>query len=1251
MLTLLVLSMSTLGFVKAAEDPIVSGTVRDKQGNPIPDVLIIAQDVATEIEVASTTSNATGAYALSVPPNTYNLIVRPPPESGFGNTTITNIEVITDIAIDIVLIPAETVAFSGAVTDQDGNPLSDVNICLYNSVSECDSTDEDGLFSMRVPPDNYTVRLSGDSMYYDPRVPQDFSLYKATRLNLTEDTSMNFTLHRCYLTGKVDCEGNPVANVYIRLNGETAFDEFHGWFSGWNTSDSQGNFNITVFINSTISLRATPPPESPYAPVRITNINMTDDKTILIALVYKAGVRPTAEFTWTPAVPEVGEPVTFNASTSTPGSGIIIKNVWSFGDGEYGLGEIATHSYAESGNYTVTLNVTNSKGLWDTEQKQIEVVEPAPGPKPPVASFTFSPANPKVNEEVTFDASASLDPDGQIVSFAWDFGDVVYGIDVRDDVNWPEVYNAGYRFAFVKATEGINWSKPGFEKRVQDAQKTGLLVGVYHFGRPVPNEDKAKEEAESFVRLAGDYLQEGHLRPALDVEDSDYYGEYPEQLGKETLAQWIKTWMDTVYDMTGVEPVLYMNGYLFQFLNDSSIGDQYDIWIPDLRDAEPSCDDSPNTRGWNTWAFWQYKLNVALAGGTADLNVFNGDISELQSFVLGGGDHTPTQIDAKIVTHSYSKEGNYEVTLTVVDDDGKSSSTSKTVTVLKSKTDERIEDAVAWASDWTDGQPYPSGGPHADEMYIGWCLAFVQDSYQFGANAKIQRYAYAKEAADALGAEDNKGIPPRGAFVFYDWYGTIDGEYRNWGHVGLSLGDGQMVHAWTSGPITASYDMVGLEYIGWAWPPLTPPIKTSGLSVLATCPVDLVIVDPEYRAICKEFSEIPGAVYEEEDLNGDGSPDDHVFIPDPLSGEYSIAVIPEPGTDPTATYTLEVSAEDATLLLAESVPISEIPSQPYTLDSTTLDTPPVTILSVGQPKYIDALGDIYVSSATPFNLTAEDNPGGSGVMATSYKIYNSTYDTDWLSYHGPFNLTGLADGPYFIGYNSTDNAGNVEPTNTEAVILDNTPPTLTIETPSEGDALQDGVTFKVSAWDLSAVDSVTFSIQCVQGNVLSPEFESMPATLSPDGTWELYFDTTQLPDGYYLFAANGTDVLGNTGTEAVEFSIRNWACLELLPASKSNKGGRTMPIKFSLRINETADPEQPFVWNEELSIIVYEKGHPEEILQNSTYGTTARDYRIDPEDALYITNFETLKTKITIYVVEVYRKDMLIGSFEFATDK
>jgi len=219
-------------------------------------------------------------------------------------------------------------------------------------------------------------------------------------------------------------------------------------------------------------------------------------------------------------------------------------------------------------------------------------------------------------------------------------------------------------------------------------------------------------------------------------------------------------------------------------------------------------------------------------------------------------------------------------------------------------------------------------------------------------------------------------------------------------------------------------------------------------------------------------------------------------------------------------------------------------------------------------------------------------------------------------------------------------------------VIENIPPYITVKTPTEGAALQDGVTFEALVTDSSGVDWVTFSIRESDGSIIDPMFESMSATNVGNDLWQLWFNTyvPQLPDGYYLLLVNASDMLGNEGSKTVLFSIRNWACLELLPATQRNKAGRTMPVKFSLRIFESVDPAKPFVWNEELTIKIYATDDPTNILQTSTYGTTARDYRIDTVSELYITNFKTLKTPKT-YRVEIWRKDMLIGWFEFSTVK
>lgn len=74
-------------------------------------------------------------------------------------------------------------------------------------------------------------------------------------------------------------------------------------------------------------------------------------------------------------------------------------------------------SWSQTFNEIVTLQYYSFERLWITGF--INVVPLVS----PVASFTYSPTEPLVNQEITLDASQSYDTDGTIVSYAWNFSD------------------------------------------------------------------------------------------------------------------------------------------------------------------------------------------------------------------------------------------------------------------------------------------------------------------------------------------------------------------------------------------------------------------------------------------------------------------------------------------------------------------------------------------------------------------------------------------------------------------------------------------------------------------------------------------------------------------------------------------------------------------------------------------------------------------------------------------------------------
>jgi cell wall-associated NlpC family hydrolase len=108
-----------------------------------------------------------------------------------------------------------------------------------------------------------------------------------------------------------------------------------------------------------------------------------------------------------------------------------------------------------------------------------------------------------------------------------------------------------------------------------------------------------------------------------------------------------------------------------------------------------------------------------------------------------------------------------------------------------------------------------------DTDYATRCLAFVEDAIERSNGIEIFGGDYAAESALLYGSAENSGVPPLGALVFYDGVGDIMGTRRNWGHVGLSLGDGLVIHAWDRVRIDDHRAIAALTPAP-GWEPLSP---------------------------------------------------------------------------------------------------------------------------------------------------------------------------------------------------------------------------------------------------------------------------------------------------------------------------------------------------------------------------------------------------------------------------------------------
>ncbi len=210
----------------------------------------------------------------------------------------------------------------------------------------------------------------------------------------------------------------------------------------------------------------------------------------------------------------------------------------------------------------------------------------------------------------------------------------IKGIDASHfskNVQWNDVRDKGYDFAYLKATQG-KLADVSFTSNVKKAATAGILTGAYHsFDYCLPFQMQLSAFEEMVVPTVTD------LPPALDVEWP--YGQSQKDcLSTKTIVETnasIKHMLEGMEKISGKKPVLYVpKAWIDEAnLNLDEVLTEYPLWIADYSRSSKATG-GPKLK--TPWTFWQHTARGnwdPKFGG--DVNVFFGTRQQFETFVGG----------------------------------------------------------------------------------------------------------------------------------------------------------------------------------------------------------------------------------------------------------------------------------------------------------------------------------------------------------------------------------------------------------------------------------------------------------------------------------------------------------------------------------------------------------------------------------------------------------------------------------------
>jgi|GEM_PF-3501583 len=192
----------------------------------------------------------------------------------------------------------------------------------------------------------------------------------------------------------------------------------------------------------------------------------------------------------------------------------------------------------------------------------------------------------------------------------------------------------------------------------------------------------------------------------------------------------------------------------------------------------------------------------------------------------------------------------------------------------------------------------------------------------------------------------------------------------------------------------------------------------------------------------------------------------------------------------------------------------------FTVSSSgSQDTTPPTV-SITSP-----IDGAFVKGTVDLTASPQDNVAVAGVQ---FKADGNTLGAEITS--APYTISldtkTLSDGPHTISAIARDTSGNISATASIQIIVDNTPPQISITNPHSGASISGSVIISATATDNISLAGVQFA---VDGNNLGSEITTIP--------FSAQFNSSSFSSGQHIISATARDAAGNRASTQITVTV------------------------------------------------------------------------------------------------------------------